>query len=544
MPKLLYPNLPPSPSNPTIPDGAVVDQGAPVLPMSGTSNANIDPNTGLPRGQINFSQIPVGQVYGNDAYGQAQSQQATYYQRQANQPDANDPAVQAQIRAQTLAGFQAEIDATNSIYADKLRSAAVVGAGRLGQATSGNARAGLIGSDFGNAQYNTVQQGNTDVQNSIQNEKNAAVNAILTKSNDQARADIAAKVAAKQQGLDAYVKFLGDSKTRQETNAQKAAAVLLSQNHDTKTLDPTALQSVLDNYGITREQLDMAYNEAKPAYDAATAEAKAKAAKGAADLANTVAGTANTQANMAQTTAETAGLPAKQAQDAAKAAQSAAESKANIANTNASTAKLYQDVAKAKAELVGSGLPSNYKPGANPIVDSWANRIQNSTAKITEIPASQSALRNQVTVALDAMGNSLDGKPTTTELGKAAINTAKGLLDKFNAGKGTSAVGTSAAFNSLGYGFIPGTDRANFKIDFQSLKDQLSLEGVKYLKGQGQVSDAERALLASAVTKLNLSQSEGEFKKTLEGIIGKLEGTGGGILDAASTDILNKYGIQ
>lgn len=165
-----------------------------------------------------------------------------------------------------------------------------------------------------------------------------------------------------------------------------------------------------------------------------------------------------------------------------------------------------------------------YTPGVNPTVDSWANRIQNGTAKITDIPASQAALRNSVTVALDAMGNSASGKPTTTELGKAALGTAQSLLTKFDEGKGTSAVGKSGLLNSLGYGLLPGTDRANFVTDFNSLKSQLSLEGVKYLKGQGAVSDSERALLGQAVTKLSLNQSEEEFKKTLTGIINTLKG--------------------
>lgn len=99
---------------------------------------------------------------------------------------------------------------------------------------------------------------------------------------------------------------------------------------------------------------------------------------------------------------------------------------------------------------------------------------------------------------------------------------AEELMRKFKAGEGTSAVGASRIFGgSLAF---PGTAKSNLVIDFQNLKDMLSLEGVKYLKGQGQVSDAERALLANAITKLNLSQSEDEFKSTLQGIIDTLSG--------------------
>lgn len=164
-----------------------------------------------------------------------------------------------------------------------------------------------------------------------------------------------------------------------------------------------------------------------------------------------------------------------------------------------------------------------YTPGANPAVDAWAARIQNNLAKITDIPASQKGMRDMVTIALQSGGNQTNGKPSTTELGQAALVNAKTLMDKFNAGSGTSAVGMSRL---LGYGAFPppGTAAANFTNDFNAIKSQLSLDAVKYLKGQGSVSDAERALLAQAVTKLNLSQSEDEFKTTLQGIIDKLEG--------------------
>jgi hypothetical protein len=181
--------------------------------------------------------------------------------------------------------------------------------------------------------------------------------------------------------------------------------------------------------------------------------------------------------------------------------------------------------AKAKADVEGSGTTGVYKAGADQVVDSWAERIQSGQSKITDIPASQADLRNQVAVALAAMGNSLTGKPTTTEMGKAALATAKQLQGKITEGKGTGAVGASRFYGAGALtSLIPGSAQFNLANDFKSLKSQLSLEGVKYLKGQGQVSDAERAMLAQAVTKLDLSQSEEEFNTTLQGIIDKLEG--------------------
>lgn len=182
--------------------------------------------------------------------------------------------------------------------------------------------------------------------------------------------------------------------------------------------------------------------------------------------------------------------------------------------------------AEASASALSASGQGPYVPGANPIVDAWAQRIYDGTSKITDIPASDKGMRNAVTVALNANGNQANGKPTTSALGVQALSTAQDLLDKFDSGKGTSAVGASRIF---GYGSYPppGSDAANLVNDFNTLKSQLSLDAVKYLKGQGAVSDAERALLASAVTKLNLTQSDGkdgDFRKTLQGIIDTLKG--------------------
>lgn len=175
----------------------------------------------------------------------------------------------------------------------------------------------------------------------------------------------------------------------------------------------------------------------------------------------------------------------------------------------------------------GSGSYSGtYVPGENPVVDAWAQRIFDGGAKITDIPASDKGLRNAVTIALQASGNDLAGRPTRTELGTRALEAAKQLREKMKERTGTSAVGGSRIFG--GSLAVPGSEKANFVIDFQNLKDMLSLDGVRYLKGQGQVSDAERSILASAVTKLNLSQSDGEegdFLATLDDIISTLDGS-------------------
>lgn len=108
-----------------------------------------------------------------------------------------------------------------------------------------------------------------------------------------------------------------------------------------------------------------------------------------------------------------------------------------------------------------------------------------------------------------------------SELKTTAYSSAKELLDKFNKGEGTSAVGLSRVFQLQR---IPGTSPRNFEIQFNNLKSLLQLDNVKYLKGQGQISDSERKLLADASSKLSLDQSEEEFKTSLEKIVRALSG--------------------
>lgn len=182
----------------------------------------------------------------------------------------------------------------------------------------------------------------------------------------------------------------------------------------------------------------------------------------------------------------------------------------------------------AEKGLTGTGLStSEYVKGENPTVDAWAQRIFDGTAKITDIPVSDKGMRNAVTVALTASGNDLMGKPTKTELGQQTLDSANKLMEMFNAGQGTSMVGSSRIFGG-GIAF-PGTNSADFETLFNNLLANRSLEGVKFLKGQGQVSDAERLLLKQAMNNLSLSQSEDAFKKNLQTIIDKLNGGQGGI---------------
>lgn len=65
---------------------------------------------------------------------------------------------------------------------------------------------------------------------------------------------------------------------------------------------------------------------------------------------------------------------------------------------------------------------------------------------------------------------------------------------------------------------IPGTSAYDLKRQIQQVKDQLSLASVGKLKGQGQVSDAEREMLANAATSLDTGMTQEAFRKELENV--------------------------
>lgn len=147
---------------------------------------------------------------------------------------------------------------------------------------------------------------------------------------------------------------------------------------------------------------------------------------------------------------------------------------------------------------------------------SWATNITNGTAKLTDVPK---GLKNAVSNLLASEG----GK--ASELKTNALSTATQLLGRI----GNPGTGNSVPLGTVGlsskFGVLPGTKGADFVNNYNTLKSLLSLDNVKYLKGQGQISDSERKLLEDAASQLSRSQSRSEFVKTLNNIIGNLQGS-------------------
>lgn len=183
------------------------------------------------------------------------------------------------IYNQQLAFRQAQIDSTNALYRDQLNQARIQGQGRLGSSGAIQARRGLLGSSFGEAQTNRVQDTNTGIENSIEQERLAVVNQIMTQARDSAAADIREKRAAKEAGAKEFIAYLAGGDERKAKKVSKAAQLLLSLGKSPQDISDEELKQA----GISRQDLTMEYTAGKSAQDSANAEAEAKATKSELD---------------------------------------------------------------------------------------------------------------------------------------------------------------------------------------------------------------------------------------------------------------------
>jgi hypothetical protein len=242
---------------------------APVTPNATPGSAQT-PQPGTP------SPLTIKDLYGGLTPDDTAINNAVGIYRDASQAPVDEQAIRDNVTKQ----LQAEIDATNSVYAEKLRQAQIVGQGQLGQNAAISARCGLLGSDFGAAANDTVNKNNEAVYSGIGDEQAAAIAGITDKGNALAQQEIAAKNAVKQQSASDYISFLSTQDQRRTTRTTDAAQRALAAGIDLTTASPDDINAIASSYQIAPDALVSSY-----------VSAKNTAAKAKADLASTVAGT-------------------------------------------------------------------------------------------------------------------------------------------------------------------------------------------------------------------------------------------------------------
>ena len=211
------------------------------------------------------TQPPIGDIYGADTF---YNQLGDSYKEQATQT-LKTPE---ELLAEKTRLYQAEIDAVNKIYSDKIQGARVAGQNRLGSSRAIQARSGLLGSDFGASQTANVEQQNTDIENAYQNERSLKIAEILGKARSEAVAEAEAKRQAKEQGAKSYTEFLVGAETRKKARVTDLAKSLIAQGRDIKDLTDAELSQLATSYAVSKDEIRAVFRDEKLADDKIQAE--------------------------------------------------------------------------------------------------------------------------------------------------------------------------------------------------------------------------------------------------------------------------------
>lgn len=177
-----------------------------------------------------------------------------------------------------LKQYQQEIDATNKIYGQILADTQQQGLGRLGSGTAIQARSGLLGSDFGASQTNSINKANLDQENLVRQEQSAKIASIMGLARSEAVKELADKRAAQKQSAEDYLSYLSGAEERKAGKLSKIAGLLIQQGVSPKEIDPLQLKKIAKDYGVSVEDITTGYQTLKSEQEAAQAEAEAKGA--------------------------------------------------------------------------------------------------------------------------------------------------------------------------------------------------------------------------------------------------------------------------
>jgi len=173
-----------------------------------------------------------------------------------------------QLRQEARAAAQAQIDAINQVYAGLINTEQAQGERRSGQTGAMNARAGLLGSDFGAANQERTTQYNNQQIKALNDDKTMKIQEIF------AEADKVAAENLRQQKEDAKYKFeTGQSLLKEQIEqderklaaGQKRAADTAALGVNLKDLSESDYKMLMEQAGFTNKTtFELWYDSQKP----------------------------------------------------------------------------------------------------------------------------------------------------------------------------------------------------------------------------------------------------------------------------------------
>jgi hypothetical protein len=223
---------------------------------------------------------PVGTAFQMPSIGNSYESDPNYIKSQnilANNLNGIDNVDTNSIRSSTLVDFQDRINAINQVYAGKLAEAKQQGVGRVGSTTSVLANRGLAGSARGGAIAEGTLTQNRQIEDVINAEKNAAIQAIYSDVNSIAQAEAERRRQALEGGAKSYIDFIKGQEATKQTNLGNTVGAFIAQGIDPSTLTPDELKGIADKLKVTTGDIVSSYKQKK--YEQKQAEIKANPAK-------------------------------------------------------------------------------------------------------------------------------------------------------------------------------------------------------------------------------------------------------------------------
>lgn len=156
--------------------------------------------------------------------------------------------------------FQAEIDATNAVYADRISAANVAGQNRLGMQRAEDFNAGAVNSSFGNAARDRTIAFNEQAVQAIQNEKLLALSAIENEARNLGKSFYDEKKAAKAAGLEAFVTNLETAAAAKDDIANQIAESIFTSNLTVDEISQSKLTQIAKEAGVTVAKIKSQFN--------------------------------------------------------------------------------------------------------------------------------------------------------------------------------------------------------------------------------------------------------------------------------------------
>lgn len=394
--------------------------------------------------------------------------------------EANSTIDEEKIRRDTLAKFQAEIDALTKVYEEKKRVERIAGEGRMGSVAAIGARRGLLGSDFGVAQENMQATENQSVINAIEDEKSAKISAIHAAARGMAQKEIDDKVSAKKLGAENYLKYISESSERKKANVE----AIVKRLYDTKTYDGADIKGIAESLGVSVDTIRNVYKDYEKKAKDALIKDNIKLSEGESIY--------NPNTGKIEYTAPKTSKPISMSPGSVLV-----DDDGNILLTVPEKPKNPMDYVK---EVDGNLLRYN------PDTDEWSTVYE----KETNTKAEKITIGgvDYIVTGTNADGTPILKKPTVPVNPEVqqAIDDTKSLVDSIYSHKGlNSSVGPNALTRvAIGDAF---GNKQDFIGKVQQLVDNITMKKLIEVKGQGAtfgaLSDSERRVIERAATPIN-----------------------------------------